>query len=77
MKVKDLLELLKTQNPEMKIVVDGYEGGFDELDSIKHVCITENPDKKKDPKNLWWLGDYEECIFSGTEETAILLPRKN
>jgi hypothetical protein len=76
MKVKELIELLKKENPEQKVVVNGYEGGYDELDSLQYVCISLNPDKLKEPDKLWYYGDYEECIYVEGEEMAILFPRK-
>jgi hypothetical protein len=70
MNVSDLINLLNQEDPNMKIVVDGYEGGYDELTKIKKICISPNPD------NVWWLGKYEECIPAEGEEFAVLLPRK-
>jgi hypothetical protein len=77
MKVKELIEILSKEDPEKRIVVNGYEDGFDELDKIFYVCITPNPDKTKNDK--WWLGEFEECIKdpNSDEEIAILLPRKS
>jgi patatin-like phospholipase/acyl hydrolase len=76
MNVKQLIEKLSLEDPEKRIVVSGYEGGYDELDKIIHVCITPNPDKKQDK---WWLGEFEECIKdpNSDEEIAILFPRKS
>jgi hypothetical protein len=77
MKVKELIKLLELQDPEKMIVVDGYEGGFNELKSIQHICININPDKEKDPEKLWYYGDYEECIPDPNfpEDYAIYFPR--
>lgn len=77
MKAKELIELLSKEDPDKRVIVDGYEGGYDELDKIIHVCITPNPDKKKE--DLWYLGEFEECIKdpNSDEEIAILLPRKS
>jgi hypothetical protein len=77
MNVKQLIEILSKEDPEKRIIVDGYEGGFDELDEIKYKCITPNPDKTKE--DLWYLGEFEECIKdpNSDEEMAILLPRKS
>jgi hypothetical protein len=75
MKVKDLISLLEKEDGDKRVIVNGYEGGFDELKELKYVCITPNPDKQKEPKNLWYLGDFEECIFTDGEEMAILFPR--
>lgn len=75
MKVKDLIAALKKEDPNKRVVLNGYEGGFDEVKELKHVCISLNPDKLKDPNKLWWLGDFEECLYAEGEETAILVPR--
>lgn len=77
MKVKELIELLKLEDQEKLVVVDGYEGGFDELKSVKHICIAINPDKQKNPERLWYYGDYEECIPRPEfpEDFAIYFPR--
>lgn len=76
MRVKELIDLLLSENPDRRVVVDGYEEGFDELEKIQHICITPNPDKVGNPEKHWWLGEFEECIQAEGEETAILLPRK-
>lgn len=77
MKVKQLIELLKLEDQEKLVVVDGYEGGFNELKTIKHICININPDKEKNPDKLWYYGDYEECIPDPNfpEDYAIYFPR--
>lgn len=77
MKVKDLITLLEKEDPNKRVVVNGYEGGFDEVKEFKHVCISPNPDKLKDPSKLWWMGDFEECIYAEGEEIALLIPRKS
>ena len=77
MKVKELIKLLQKEDPEKRIVTDGYEGGYDELDKLQYVCISPNPDKIKEPDKLWYLGQFEECIYTEGEEMAILLPRKS
>jgi hypothetical protein len=77
MKVKELIKLLEVEDQEKIVIVDGYEGGFDELKSIRHICISVNPDKEKDPGILWYYGDYEECIPNPNfpEDYAIYFPR--
>jgi hypothetical protein len=68
MKVKDLLELLKDKNPEALVIVDGYEGYYDEVNAIKVVKVSERSDVKR------WDGhlDYDE---NGVE--AVYLPRES
>jgi len=71
MKVKDLIEKLQTEDPEMKVVVTGYECGYDELKYLNRVGICKNL-KKKDK---WWEGEYHDAPTSVSEEIALLLPR--
>ena len=42
MKVKELIELLSQMNPELLVVVAGYEGGVDEIDKFEMCDIELN-----------------------------------
>jgi hypothetical protein len=77
MKIKQLIEYLKKEDPEARVVVEGYERGYDEVSKISTVSIEPNPDKgdsEKDDK--WWDGEF---FFSDKKnaEIAICLPRKS
>jgi hypothetical protein len=72
MTVKELIEKLSTEDQNKRVVVDGYELGYDELHSISHICITPNPDKK----DCWWVGEFEDGTPKQGDEIAILLPRR-
>ena len=77
MKVKELIEYLALENPERRIVVDGYESGYDEVDKIKKVYIKPNPHKSDPEKDdNWWDGEFQETLDKDCE-IAILLPRKS
>lgn len=55
MKVKELIEKLNTLDPEMLVLVDGYEGGYAALvaaDLIKVSGPYERP---------WYYGEYEDA----------------
>ena len=73
MKVKDLMQLLSEKNPELIVVVDGYECGFDEVDKIKDVLIIPNSESKKKT----WEGEYHEDYLKLKGKPALLLPRKS
>lgn len=73
MKVKEIIELLQKENPEARLVVDGYESGFDEAYVITHVTIKQNSNKEDD---RWWNGEFEFNEEDGSE-IAILIPRKS
>lgn len=76
MKVKQLISFLKKKNPDARIVVDGYEDGFDNIQKIFNVTVKKNLDKKNSPNKFWWTGDYDKCASAEAEETAIVLSRK-
>lgn len=73
MKVKELIQKLSQKDPEMRVVVQGYEGGYDEADSIHLVPITKNEHKE----DKWWDGEFLEVIANDADEIALLLPRKS
>ena len=73
MKVKELIEQLSKQDPEMRVVVSGYECGYDELKELTKVGIAKNT--KKEEK--WWEGEFHEAPKIDPFEIALLLPRKS
>lgn len=73
MKVKELIERLSKEDLEMRVVVQGYEGGYDEVDSIHLVPIIKNKHKQ----DKWWDGEFLEVISDDSDEIALLLPRKS
>lgn len=81
MKVKDLIEKLQKFDPELPVMVDGYEGGIGELKEPREVIAVLNyykilnhfgPHQEGDPA-LFELdpGDYDNFV----KVKAILLPR--
>lgn len=77
MTVEQLIDRLLSENPQRKVVVNGYEDGFDEVDKISHVNIKKNVHKGDSEKdNAWWNGDYE-LSDNSDDEVAILLTRKS
>ena len=74
MRVKELLARLAIEDPEMRVVVNGYEMGFDEPDIVRYVNIAPNLTKKD------WEGEFEELHLNKDikgAELALLLPRKS
>ena len=53
MKVKELIEALSQMNPELMVVVAGYEGGVDEMDKFEMCDIELNVNTE------WYYGKHE------------------
>lgn len=68
MKVMDLLTLLSQMPAEADVVVKGYEGGVDDVVSVKLVKI------KKDVNDEWYYGRHE--IDEGGDAQAVFIERK-
>jgi hypothetical protein len=73
MRVKELIERLSKEDPEMRVVVQGYEGGYDEVDLTQLVPMVKNKHKQ----DKWWDGEFLEVIMDNADEVALLLPRKS
>jgi len=53
MKVKELIEILIDFPPDMRVVVDGYEGGYNDVTNIKQISIHLNIHPE------WFYGAHE------------------
>lgn len=78
MKVKELIEILSQKDQNMRVVVDGYETGYDELEKVYQVKIAPNPEA--DVKI--WEGEFDEVDLHHKNsyeeiEIALYLPRKS
>lgn len=71
MQVKDLIARLAVEDPEMRILVDGYESGYDDIKKV--VLVNIEPNLKK--SDNWWDGEYIETK-NRDAEIAILFLRK-
>ena len=70
MTVKQLInQLQKINNQEMTVVVDGYEGGFDDIKDSKSIIVYEKLDHD------WWDGKYEQISSGQQGIVVLLLPR--
>jgi hypothetical protein len=52
MNAGELIELLKHMSPETKIVIRGYEDGFNDILELKNINIIPTPDAE------WYYGEY-------------------
>ena len=68
MKVIDLIERLKEYRQDARVVVQGYEGGYDDVSIIKEITIRPASNLK------WYYGRYEKAPETSEQgEQAVLL----
>jgi hypothetical protein len=74
MTVKELIERLSVEDPHLRVVVQGYETGYDELEKIRFVQITANPSKNEKR----WEGEFDEAeLVTENTEVALCFFRKS
>lgn len=66
MAVAELIEQLKKHPPDKRVVVDGYEDGFDDLVKVKELLLNLNHYEE------WYYGEHEKSK-DGKGEDAIYL----
>jgi hypothetical protein len=59
MNVKDLIEKLKTFPAGTQVLVQGYEGGYDDIARIDEKTVI------KDPEAAEYYGEYDDAENSG------------
>ncbi len=57
MTVGELIRLLQTYPQDMPVVVDGYEGGYDDLK--KDLVVVR--DIRLNASKLWWEGQHRDA----------------
>ncbi len=68
-KVSELIEVLKAQNPESRVVVNGYEGGFCDVKMVRELPIKLNEHEES------YYGPHEQVDDCEPDETATLIVR--
>ena len=53
MTVKELIELLKNEDPDLIVLKVGYEGGYNDVNKLSNVDVVLNY------HNDWWYGKHE------------------
>lgn len=66
MTVAELIEQLKKQPSNARVVVEGYEDGFDDLVEVKEILLELNHYEE------WYYGEHEKSK-DGNGESAIYL----
>jgi hypothetical protein len=63
--VEELIEALGEYPSDTRVVVQGYEEGFDDVSALHSIQIEEHPDPK------WYHGNYDKSSEEG--EPAVLI----
>ena len=64
MNVSQLIDYLRQFDPTLRVIVKGYEGGFDDLTAVKTQAILVDVNKVSRPwggRNKTWLGHEMEA----------------
>lgn len=69
MTVKDLIERLKDQPDDLRVLVRGYEGGFNDIGFIEQIPI------KLNANSAWYYGKHEEVEMDEKDEIAIVFSK--
>jgi len=64
--VKDLIQKLSGYPGDLRVLVEGYEGGFSEIQSLKQIHVALNRHQKD------WMGPHEEDQDSKDSALVIL-----
>ena len=75
MKIADLTQILQTCPQDLRVVVDGYEGEYDDLDEDL-MCVREI---RLGIGENWWKGRHNDADFTrdtdGSSINALVLHR--
>jgi hypothetical protein len=66
MTIADLIALLQKFPPQTKVLVQGYEDGYDNITAVKSVPVKPNPDAQ------WYNGTYVDAEGSGAENAVLV-----
>ena len=61
-----LINLLRELPPEMKIVVRGYEEGYNDISQLKKIKL------RHDAESKWYYGEYFKANSDGTTDAVEL-----
>ncbi len=56
MKVQELIKELGKHDPDKKVVIRGYEGGYNDILKIDELNVFPSPEQKN-----WYCGEYEDA----------------
>ena len=68
MTIEELMRILQTYPQNLRVVVDGYEEGYDDLDagliSVQEIRL--------DAGEVWWEGQHRDVEDTRSEGSAIV-----
>lgn len=64
--VQELIDYLSKVNPDMEVLVDGYEGDYDHIGHIYHKVVKPNSNP------AWYYGKLEEGTGEGSRLALVL-----
>ncbi len=67
MKVKDLIDKLKSFPADAPVMVQGYEDGYDAVKVVREVSVTKNSTAED------WNGEYEEASAGGKNSISAVV----
>lgn len=67
MKVSELINFLSKFDPSTRVMVRGYEGGYDDLEDVKEKDVVLNVHDE------WWYGKHEvlDQVLKGNSKETI------
>ncbi len=68
MSVYELIRLLEKHPPDLRVVVNGYEEGYDDLEA-RLVSVREI---RLDAGKKWWEGRHHDSWDNRTEGSAVV-----
>ena len=68
MTVQELIELLAVYPPGMRVVLDGYEDGYDDLEEPL-IAVHE---KRLDAGQVWWEGQHRDAEETRNEGSTVV-----
>jgi hypothetical protein len=82
MTVKELKEILNRYQDDTKVLVDGYEDGYNEIDDVSFETVVPNTNPSwyegKYSHERYWKGYHEATqYFRENNFNALIISRKN
>jgi hypothetical protein len=67
MNIKELMNILSQFDPETRVIVAGYEGGFNDISEVKEMSILLNVHRE------WYMGYMINLVMNIRKYYLILL----